>query len=73
MKDSAGIIYDMGNGEFGLALNKDQHPNFSNYGKVFLVVFFDSSCQIPKTDPVSGKKIVSLKHITELRQIGFQD
>ena len=73
VKESPGIIYDIGNGEYGLALHKDQVPEFKRYGKVFMRLYTDILCTIPKTDPESGKKLVALKHITEIRQVGFQD
>ena len=73
MSKNPGIIYDLGDGKYGLALNKDQKPEFKNYGKVFMRQFTDILCTIKHTDPATGKQYVTLKHITEIRQVGFQD
>lgn len=72
-KETAGIIYDIGSDKYGLALNKDQKPEFKRYGKVFLRQYQDIMCQIPDLDPESSKQFVTLKHITVIRQVGFQD
>lgn len=72
-KETAGIIYDLGGGKYGLALHKDQVPNFKRYGKVFMRQFTDILCTIKDTDPATGKQYVTLKHITELRQVGFTE
>jgi hypothetical protein len=72
-KQGKGIIYDLGNGKYGLALYNDQKPAFTNYSKVFMKVYKDAQCTIPDIHPVSGKKFVSVKHVSELKQIGFSD
>lgn len=72
-KETAGIIYDIGNGKYGLALNKDQKPEFKRYGKVFLRQYQDIMCQIPDRDPETDKQFVTLKHINQIRQVGFVD
>jgi hypothetical protein len=73
MSKNPGIIYDIGNGEYGLALHSEQKPAFKNYGKVFMRVYQDILCTIPATHPDNGKKLITLKHITEIRQVGYQD
>jgi hypothetical protein len=72
-KQGRGIIYDLGKGKYGLALYTEQKPAFTNYSRVFMRVFKDPECTIPDIDPVSGKKYVNLKHISQLKQIGFTD
>lgn len=73
MEKNPGIIYDLGGGKYGLALHKDQKPEFKLYGKVFMREYTDILCTIKHTDPETGKHYVTLKHITELRQVGFQN
>lgn len=73
MANNSGIIYDLQNGKYGLALNKDQHENFKKYGKVFLHVYLDKHCTIPETCIKTGKKYVTLKNITTIKAIGFSD
>ena len=73
MAKNPGIIYDIGNGKYGLALNKDQHPQFKSYGKVFMRMYEDIMCTKECIDVKSGKKLISVKHINEIRQVGYQD
>lgn len=72
-KETAGIIYDLGEGRYGVALHKEQAPEFSKYKKVYLHVYLDRACIIPEKDPKDGRKYVTLKHISTIKQIGFQD
>lgn len=73
MSKNPGIIYDLGNNRYGIAYNKEQVPEFKKYNKVYLHVYTDLACTIPETDLKSGKKIVTLKHITTIKRIGFTD
>lgn len=72
-KKSQGIIYDIGKGKYGLALNHEQKPAFKMHGKVFMRQYNDILCQVPDMDPQSGSQYIALKHINSLRQVGFQD
>lgn len=72
MSKNSGIIYDLGNNRFGLAIHSEQAPEFSNYKKVYLHVFTDRLCTKPELDP-SGKKYVTLKNISQIKAIGFSD
>lgn len=71
--ETAGKIYELKDGKFGLALNKDQVPSFYCYKRVFLRLFNDRSCQDPALHPENGKKLVTLKHISEIKHIGYQE
>lgn len=73
MKKGPGIIYDLGKGRYGVAINSEQHSSFTNYNKVYLHVFIDAKCTIPEIDPENGKKYVTLKNISEIIKIGFTD
>jgi hypothetical protein len=73
MANNSGIIYDLGKGRYGLAVHKEQHPNFSNYGKVYLHVFVDHQCTVPEFEPGTGKKYVTLKDKKLIKAIGFSD
>ena len=71
---SKGIIfkYKDKNGAIvkAVALNDEQHSNFSNYGKVFLRILNDDYT-FKKTE--EGKGIIALKNGNELIQTGFWD
>lgn len=71
---SKGIIFQYANknGEIvkAVALNDEQHSEFSDYGKVFLRVLNDDYT-FKKTE--KGKGIIALKNSNELIQIGFWD
>lgn len=71
---SKGIIfkYKDKSGEIvkAVALNDEQHSQFSNYGKVFLRILNDDYT-FKKTE--EGKGIIALKNGNELIQIGFWD
>ena len=73
MPKNSGIIYDLGDGRFGLAIHKEQHDSFLKINKVYLHVFTDRLCTKPETDPKTGKKYVTLKHISTIKPIGFSD
>ena len=73
MSKTSGIIYDIGNGRFGVAIHSEQHENFSKYNKVYLHVYTDRLCTKPELEPGTGKKYVTLKHISQIKQIGFAD
>ena len=53
-----------------VALNDEQHSQFSAYGKVFLRVL-DDDYNFKKTE--DGKWIIAVKNGNELIQIGFWD
>lgn len=71
MSKQSGIIYDLGNERYGLAINSEQVKAFSQFNRVFLHVFLDSECTRPELDPQTGKKYVTLKHISKIKQISF--
>lgn len=73
MAKNPGIIYDIGNGKYGLALNKEQKPEYKTHGRIFMHVYEDILCTKEATDAESGKKLISVKHINEIRQVGYQD
>lgn len=73
MSENSGIIYDLGEGRYGVALNREQLPEFKDCKRVYLHVYLDKECTIPEKDPKNGKKYVTLKHITKIKKIGFQD
>jgi hypothetical protein len=74
MKKNSGFIYQWtdknGNIQIGIAYHIEQKPAFSNYKKVFLRMV-DPLFQ-PLLD-ANGKKLIALKHITELTMIGCID
>lgn len=73
MSENSGIIYDLGEGRYGIARNTRQAKSFIEIGKVFLEVYLDRECTIPERDPKNGKRYVTLKHKTKIKQIGFVD
>lgn len=73
MRKKSGIIYDLGEGRFGLAIHNEQHEAFTKYGKVYLHCFTDRLCTIPEVDPATGKKYVTLKQKQLIKAIGFSD
>lgn len=73
MGKNSGIIYDLGKGRFGIAIHSEQHTDFKKFNKVYLHVFTDRMCTKPELDPVTGKKYVTLKHISQIKAIGFSD
>lgn len=72
MPTSPGIIYETDKGDFALAVNKEQHENFEKVNKVYVHLFTDLMCTIPKLDE-SGKKVMVLKSVDKLKMIGFSD
>jgi hypothetical protein len=73
MTKNSGIIYDLGDSRFGLAIHSEQHENFTRFNKVYLHIFTDRLCTIPQIDDVTGKKYVTLKHSSKIKAIGFAD
>lgn len=73
MSKQSGIIYDLGDGRYGLAIHSEQHENFTRYSKVYLHIFNDQMCTDPQIEESSGKKYVTLKHISKIKPIGFSD
>ncbi|TGY38243.1 hypothetical protein [Bacteroides caecimuris] len=71
---SKGVIfkYKSKDGEVvkAVALNDEQHSQFSDYGKVFLRILNDDYT-FKKTE--EGKEIIAVKNGNELIQIGFWD
>lgn len=72
MSKQPGIIYETDKGDFALAINKEQEAAFEKVNKVFVHLFTDRLCTIPKLDD-TGKKIVTLKCADKLKMIGFSD
>jgi len=73
MGKNSGIIYDLGDNRFGLAIHTEQHENFTRYNKVYLHIFKDRLCTDPVKDEITGKKYVTLKHVSQIKPIGFSD
>lgn len=73
MSKQSGIIYDIGNDRFGKAIHKEQHEDFTKFGKVYIHVYTDRLCTSPEKDPVTGKSFVTLKHHSKIKAIGFCD
>lgn len=73
MSRNPGKIYDLGNGDYGVAYDKDQSYSFSRYNRVFIRMFTDPKCETPKLHSVTGKKLVTLKFLTQIKLIGFID
>jgi len=73
MSKNSGIIYEIGDNRFGLAIHSEQHDNFARFNKVYLHVFTDKLCTVPELDPATGKKYVTLKHTSKIKAIGFSD
>lgn len=73
MSKNSGIIYDLGNNRYGLAIHSEQAPEFKNCKKVYLHVFTDRLCTQSELDPKNGKKYVTLKNISQIKPIGFSD
>lgn len=72
VKQTSGIIYDLLNGSFGLALHNEQHDDCVRYNKAKVHIFTDALCTIPKTDP-GGRKLIGLKDKSKIKAIGFSD
>ena len=73
MSKNSGIIYDLGNERYGLAIHSEQQENFKKFEKVLLHVFTDRLCTKPEIDPKNQKNYVTLKHIKQIKAIGFSD
>lgn len=73
MSKNSGIIYDLGDNRFGLAIHSEQHENFTRYSKVYLHIFKDRLCTNPEKDETTGKTYVTLKHVSKIKAIGFAD
>ena len=69
---SKGIIFKYMNEKWetvkAVAVNDEQKPCYSNYGKVFLRVV-DDDYNFKKTE--EGKGIIAVKNVSDLTQIGF--
>ena len=72
MNKRSGIIYDLGNNRYGLAIHSEQDKSFARIKKVFLHVFTNKICNIPELD-ASGKKVVTLKNKSLIKAIGNSD
>jgi len=74
MKKNSGFIYQWtdknDNIQIGIAYHTEQKPAFSNHKKVFLRMV--DPLFKPLLDP-NGKKLIALKHITEITMIGCID
>jgi hypothetical protein len=53
----------------GIAYRSDQRPEFSNFKKVFIRLVNDDFTQKTK----DGKKLIGLKHESQLKIIGYID
>lgn len=73
MSKNSGIIYDLGENRYGVAIHSEQDPVFVKYKKVFLHVYMDRLCTVPELDPVTGKKYVTLKDLSTIKAIGYSD
>lgn len=71
MKNRTGIIYEMENGQYGLAVHREQHDAFRKIDKVYLHYFHDRL--LTKPVMLGEKKVVGLKARSKLIQIGFND
>lgn len=72
MKKKSGIIYDLGNNRYGLAIHSEQHASFLKMKKVFVHVFKDRFCQEAELDEMC-KEVSTLKNISNIKAIGFSD
>jgi hypothetical protein len=73
MSERSGIIYQLDDGTFGLAIHKQQHEEFKKFQKVYVHLFSDRLCTQPILHPENKKKTVTLKHISKLTPVGFSD
>lgn len=73
MSKNSGIIYQLSENRWGVAINKEQLPEFANFNRVYLHIYTDRICTTPELDPVTKKKVVTLKHISKVKQVGFID
>jgi len=73
MSKRSGIIYDLGNDRYGLAIHAEQDESFIRMKKVYLHVFTDRLCTISELDLVNGKKIGTLKSKSLIKAIGYSD
>jgi hypothetical protein len=72
MSKQPGVIYDLGNGKYGIAYNKDQQNQFMEKGKVYVHVFYDPQCTEPVRD--SNKlPYKTLKAASQIKRIGLTD
>jgi hypothetical protein len=72
MSRKSGIIYETEKGEFGLAVNAEQHKSFEELNKVFIHLFVDPLCTKPKVDE-KGNKIATLKSVDKIKMVGFSE
>lgn len=73
MSKSSGKIYELVNDRWGVAIHKEQSPAFSNLKKVYLHIYKDRKCTIAELDHNTGKKHVTLKHISKIKAVGYID
>lgn len=73
MSKKSGVIYDLGNTRYGLAIHAEQHETVKKLNKVIVHVFTDRFCTKPEMNENTGKKYVALKSISQLKVIGFSD
>jgi hypothetical protein len=73
MGTRSGIIYDIGEDRFGLAIYSEQQDRFALHKKVYLHVFKDRLCMIPEINPDTNKERAILKDISKIKAIGFAD
>jgi hypothetical protein len=69
---NSGIIYDLGNGKYGIAYNSEQREEFFAAGKVYVQVFDDELCTQPVLDQ-HNRPYKTLKQIKLIKQIGYND
>lgn len=71
MRLKGGVIFEMVDNRFGIGYYKDQRPEFTEKGKVFLHTFKDRKCTEPEM--VDGKPHTTLKSWHLLTIIGYVD
>ena len=72
MSINSGIIYDLSNGRYGIAIHSEQEESFIKIKKVFLHIYTDRFCTVPELDP-AGRKVVTLKSKSLIKAIGYSD
>lgn len=72
MPSKSGIIYQTDKGDYALAINSEQHPNFEKVNKVYVHLYVDPICTKPAIDE-KGYRIKTLKAANKLTMVGFSD
>lgn len=67
-----GIVYDLGNGKFGIAYHEDQKNELIAKGKVLVHVFYDRLCTEQVMD-MYQKPYRTLKEAGKIKPIGRSD